>query len=148
MTSDVQAAREQLEYEIASAERFIKAGCSRAIGLQADPELARTILSALTAAEERAATAERERDEARALAAERLEALRPFAGLAAQDGELGVNMNSPIGKWITIAQLNAGRRPHLGSRPWRMRRWRRWWRLGPSEFSFGAPRAGACRPTP
>ena len=46
--------------------------------IAASAERAR-LLSALTAAEERAATAERELAEARALAAERLEALRPFA---------------------------------------------------------------------
>ena len=75
MTSDVQAARENAVL----------------IAAQLDVEdqplhasTVRIILSALTAAEERAATLERERDEARALAAERLEALR-IAGAALND---------------------------------------------------------------
>ena len=76
MTSNVQAARERLE----RADPMVTGRTYAGGAIRADD--LRTILSALTAAEERAATAERERDEARVLAEDRLEALRPFARLA------------------------------------------------------------------
>ena len=74
MTSDVQAAREELR--LARVRVGMVADVRKATGEHGHARDLRLIDLALTAAEERAATAERERDEARALAAERLEALR------------------------------------------------------------------------
>lgn len=68
MTSDVQAARERLRVGLGCWSDSVRIASLR----EAKMGDIRTILSALTAAEERAATAECERDEARALAAERL----------------------------------------------------------------------------
>jgi hypothetical protein len=36
-------------------------------------------------------------------------ALEPFSNLAAQDGILGANMNDPLSKWFTVAQIQAAR---------------------------------------
>ena len=45
-----------------------------------------------------------------------VEALEPFALLAASDVSAGVNMNDPLSKWLTIAQLQAARAALTGSR--------------------------------